>query len=106
MYEKKTVIRDEYGNETGEYELQYSTPTSLRISVSASAGESSTRPFGDIEKYDKVLMTDDIDTPISESTILWIDNKDTSKPYDYIVRKVAKSLNSVVIAVSKVTVNG
>jgi hypothetical protein len=105
LYEGKEPVLDEYGNETGEYEILYSSPIVLRINVSAARGESSTRPFGDIEKYDKVLMTDDLNVPISETSILWIDSLDTEKPHDYIVKKVAKSLNSVSIAVSKVNVS-
>lgn len=105
LYEGKEPVLDEYGNETGEYEILYSSPTVLRINVSAARGESSTRPFGDTENYDKVLMTDDLSVPITETSILWIDSLDTQKPHDYIVKKVAKSLNSVSIAVSKVSVS-
>lgn len=105
LYEGKEPVLDEYGNETGEYEILYSFPTALRINVSAARGEYSTRQFGDTEKYDKVLMTDDLNVPITETSILWIDSLDTTKPHDYIVKKVAKSLNSVSIAVSKVSVS-
>lgn len=105
LYEGKEPVLDGYGNETGEYEILYSSPTALRINVSAAKGASSTRPFGDTENYDKVLMTDDLSVPITETSILWIDSLDTRKPHDYIVKKVAKSLNSVSIAVSKVNVS-
>ena len=105
LYEDKEPVLDEYGNETGEYEILYSSPTALRINVSAARGESSTRPFGNTENYDKVLMTDDLSIPITETSILWIDSLDTEKPHDYIVKKIAKSLNSVSIAVSKVSVS-
>ena len=59
--------------------------------------------------------------PIDEYTILWIDsvpevdgngelavNKkgDVLTPHDYIVKKVARSLNSVSVAISKVKVSG
>jgi hypothetical protein len=55
----------------------------------------------------------DIDAPpIDEYSVLWIDklpqlNEDgtTDTPYDYIIQRVAKSLNSISIAVSKVTVS-
>lgn len=105
LYEDKKPVLDEYGNETGEYEILYTPPTLLKINVSAARGEYSTRQFGDTENYDKVLMTDDLSVPITETSILWIDSLDTEKPHDYIVKKVAKSLNSVSIAVSKVSVS-
>jgi hypothetical protein len=51
--------------------------------------------------------------PITVSSIFWIDtlpeiaeDGTTSTPHDYIVKKVAPSLNSVSIAVSKVNVRG
>ncbi|XCH79059.1 MAG: hypothetical protein WHF31_16315 [Candidatus Dehalobacter alkaniphilus] len=112
LYEDKTPIKDEYGNETGEYEIQYSTPSALQVNVSAARGENSTRAFGETENYDKVLVTDDLSVPITETSILWIDtipiieDGETATPHDYIVKKVAKSLNSVSFAVSKVNVSG
>ena len=104
LYEDQKPLTDEYGNPTGEYEVLYSEPVPLKINVSAAMGEYSTRQFGDMENYDKILVTDDINLPISETSIIWIDSLDTSKPHDYIVKKVAKSLNSVSYAVSKVNV--
>ena len=59
--------------------------------------------------------------PIDEYTILWIDTVpqvgedgalitneegEVLTPHDYIVKKVARSLNSVSVAISKVTVSG
>ena len=105
LFDGKEPVIDEYGNQTGEYEILYTPPTLLKINVSAARGEYSTRQFGDTENYDKVLMTDDLNVPITETSILWIDTLDTTKPHDYIVKKVAKSLNSVSIAVSKVSVS-
>jgi len=105
LYEDKTPIKDEYENETGEYEILYSSPTPLRINVSAARGENSTRAFGETENYDKVLVTDDLSVPISETSILWIDSLDTEQPHDYIVVRVAKSLNSISFAVRKVNVS-
>lgn len=105
LYEDKKPLTDEYENPTGEYEVLYSEPAPLKINVSAAMGEYSTRQFGDMENYDKILVTDDVNLPISETSILWIDSLDTTKPHDYIVKKVAKSLNSVSYAVSKVSVS-
>lgn len=104
LYEGKEPLRDEYGNETGEYKLFYSDPIPLKLSVSAAKGESSTRQFGELADYDKVIITDDINCPIDEHSILWIDNLDTNKPHDYVVKRVARSLNIISYAVSKVSV--
>ena len=59
--------------------------------------------------------------PIDEYTVLWVDTvpqvdedgalvtneeNEVITPHDYIVKKVARSLNSVSIAISKVNVSG
>lgn len=105
LYEGRTAIKDEYGNETGESEISYSTPISLKINISPAKGESSTRQFGDSENYDRIMVTSDMECPIDENSILWIDTLDTEKPHDYIVKKVARSLNTISYAVSKVSIS-
>ena len=108
----KVGIADEYGNRTGEYAVSYSNPTKLSGNVSAAMGEMQNRQFGESELYDKVIVLDNPKVGIDEYSILWVDtlpviNEDgsTDTPYDYIVKKVARSLNCVSIAISKVTVS-
>ena len=110
-YIGETEITDEYGNITGEYSLDYGKPTKTYGNVSAAQGEMQSRQFGESESYDKVVVLDDIDAPIDEYSILWVDtlphlNEDgsTDTPHDYVVKKVARSLNGVSIAISKVDV--
>lgn len=113
IYNNKSEIVDEYGNKTGEYEVIYNNPIKCRGNISSAQGETLSRQFGDSESYDKVIVLDNMDIQINEHSILWVDNlpiiKDdgtTDTPHDYIVKKVARSLNSVSIAISKVDVNG
>ena len=109
-YVSKIPVRDEYGNLTGEYNIQYSDPIEVWGNVSAARGEATTRQFGEDEGYDRVIVLDDPTIPIDTTSVLWVDSSpeydDVGKvsPYDYIVKKVAVSLNSVSIAVSKVSV--
>ena len=112
-YHGKTPIQDEYGNLTGEYEISYTNPTEVCANVSAARGESTTRQFGEDVGYDRIIVLDDPNFPIAETSVLWIETAPelkadgtTSTPYDYIVKQVAPSLNSVSIAVSKVIVRG
>ena len=112
-YRDKTPIKDEYGNLTGEYEISYTNPIAVCANVSAARGEATTRQFGDDMNYDRVILIDDPQFPIKESSILWIETPpeiqedgSTKDPHDYIVKQVATSLNSVSIAVSKVNVRG
>ena len=112
-YIGETEIIDEYGNSTGEYKIQNSILNECNANISAAQGETLNRQFGESESYDKVIVLDDINTPINEYSILWVDtlpllNEDgtTATPHDYIVKKVAKSLNGVSIAIRKVKVDG
>ena len=111
LYTGQNEIIDEYGNATGEYSVIYGNPIKAHGNVSAAQGEMQTRQFGESERYDKVIVLDDVNTPIDEYSILWVDtlplpNGDgsTDTPHDYVVKKVARSLNSVSIAISKVIV--
>ena len=119
LYGKTEPITDEYGNEIGEQDVQHGDPVECWANVSAAKGETQTRQFGESEKYDKVIVFDDTAPPIDEYSVLWIDvvpkldekgalavdeEGKVSTPHDYIVKKVARSLNSVSIAISKVNV--
>lgn len=113
LYEGKTPITDEYGNVTGEYEVQHGNPTEFHANISAAKGETQTRQFGENETYDKVIVMDGDAPPIDEYSILWVDvipklkeDGTTDTPHDYVVKKVAKSLNVTLIAISKVNVSG
>lgn len=119
LYDGQTEIMDEYGNVTGQYEVSYTPPKQMRGNVSAAQGEIQSRQFGESETYDKVIVLDNPNIPIDEHSILWVDsqpkldtdgnlilnsNGEANTPHDYIVKKVARSLNSVSIAISKVMV--
>ena len=104
---------DEYGNVTGEYTVSFGNPVETTGNISAARGEMQSRQFGESESYDKVIVLDDKDAPIDEQSILWVDalphlNEDgsTDTPHDYIVTRVARSLNGVSIAIRKVRVDG
>ena len=110
-YMGETEITDEHGNVTGEYEVSYSEPIESFGNISAARGEMQNRQFGESERYDKVIVLDDRNAPIDEYSILWVDtlphlNEDgsTDTPHDYMVRRVARGLNGVSIAIGKVDV--
>lgn len=110
LYDHKEPIIDEDGNETGEEQIVYKPAQSLRANISAASGSSQVEQFGNLAGYDKVIVTDDTSCPIDENTVLFIDkapaHDEDGKPlYDYMVKRVARSLNSVSIAVTKVSVS-
>lgn len=105
LYEGKTPVEDGQGFYTGEDTIQYSDPVLYtRGNISPATGMSNTEQFGNLDNYDKVIVTSDMNCPIDENSVLWIDEDDTENPYDYIVKRVSKSKNGISIAVAKVKV--
>jgi hypothetical protein len=104
LYIEDEEIIDKSGYPTGEFKPKYGEIKSINLNVSSAKGNEYTAPFGSNLEYDRTLVTEDVDLPIDEKTIFWIDEKNTNKPYDYIVKKVAKSINSISYAVKKVDV--
>jgi len=119
LYERREDLLDSYGNKTGEFAVTHGNPLEYSANISGAKGETQTRQFGENEVYDKVIVMDDSAPPIDEYSVLWIDTMPqldengalatdekgkVLTPYDYIVTKVARSLNSVSVAVRKVVV--
>ena len=125
LYHEDTPITDAAGNESGESVVTYYSPVCMVANVSQATGQSNTEQFGNLENYDKVIVTDDMSCPIDENSVLFIDKLPEFKTVvtgytsgqnpteitvtvpipDYTVRRVAKSINSISIAVRKVTVS-
>ena len=124
LYSSSSEITDANGNVTGELDTSYLNAVKTFANVSPATGQAQTEMFGNLDNYDKVIVTDDLNCPIDEHTVLFVDKEpeypvitpsvststsevqyDTAHPkYDYIVKRVAKSLNSVSIAIRKVDV--
>lgn len=111
LYDRKTPAVDAEGNETGEEIIVYKPAVALRANVSPASGSSQIEQFGNLAGYDKVIVTDDMSCPIDENTVLFVDKEpeyreaDGKPLYDYIVKRVAKSLNIIAYAVTKVSVS-
>lgn len=110
LYDRKEPIKDEYGNESGETKVVYQAAVATQANISAATGSAQVEQFGNYAGYDKVIVTDDLSCPIDENSVLFIDkepeyDEDGTPLYDYIVKRVARSLNSVSYAVSKVSVS-
>lgn len=110
LYDKKVPVIDDDGNETGDYRVIYKEAVQRKENISAATGSAQVEQFGNFISYDKVIVTDDLSCPIDENSVLFIDKEPEYDPdgnplYDYIVKRVAKSLNSISYAVSKVNVS-
>ena len=112
LFDKKTEIRDEDGNATGEYEVTYKTPVEYHINVSAARGTADVEQFGINTVYSKTMETNDLACPIDEASVLWIGKEafetvgqvTTVTPHNYAVVMVAKSINSITYAIKDVSV--
>ena len=119
LYEGREPILNAQGRPSGQHKVIHGNPIEEYANISAAMGETQSRQFGENVVYDRVILMDIDVTPIDEYSILWVDtvpqlNKDGSlavdengeviTPHDYVVNKVAGSLNSVSIAISKVVV--
>lgn len=106
LYNGQQVILDKDGRETGEKQIVYANPIKASANISDVTGWTTTEMFGNNQDYDRVIAPLPLNCPIDENSVLFIDKQpdfdERGLPnYDYIVRRVAKSLNHIAIAVSK-----
>ena len=116
LYAGREQIIDEYGNVTGEYEVLFEEPMDCEANISGAKGEAEIRQFGENLEYDKVVVMDlqsFLKTHIDEYSRLWIDTElefdnegKVITPHDYDIKRIAKSLHTVSMAVKKVVVSG
>lgn len=105
LYLRKEKIFDGDGYNTSERTLIYTPPRRKFFSISPARGYTQTEIFGNLESYDLILITDDMNCPIDEDSVLFVELTPEAgefKRYNYVVRRVAKSLNFIAYAVSKV----
>ena len=101
LWQSKAPLMDgDY--ETGDYTDVYSDPVEMRCNVSPERAYAIQEPFGPITPYERVIVTSDMECPVDETSVFWIDVPKTG-PYNYRVRRVAKSLNHISITVREVT---
>ena len=104
--------KDLDGNYTEEV-YTYSDPVKKKGVITAANGQAETQLFGVNEPYDKVITLNLGENYLSIGSVLWVDtmpvfDEETGKtetPYDYVVVKVAESLNFVSVAIRKVNVS-
>ena len=95
------------GYKTGEKGLVYAEPVKMEANISAAKGYSEAEVFGTDLQYDRVIVTCDMDCPIDENSVLFVDKTPAfdaamNPVFDYVVKRVARSLNVISIAIAKV----
>ncbi len=90
--------------------ITYGEPITAKGNISPASGRVASEIFGAELDYDKVIILDDQTLSIDEHSVLFVDkpyevDDETGAPlYDYVVKRIAKSLNFTAIAIHRVDV--
>lgn len=107
-YTGMRVVTDSAGNEIGRVPA-YGEPVRVRANVASASGVTQTEMYGGMDAYDRIIVMEDANCPINEQSVLFIDKEpefdnDGNPKYDYVVKRVSRSLNVASYVVSKVVV--
>lgn len=112
LFERKVPVTDDQGRLTGRHRVERAPQTPVLASVSAAKGYAQDAVFGQSLDYDRTVIVDDPGFDISESAVLWIDSWGSSphelpfdEPWDYVVKKVARTPSYTAVAVKRVEVS-
>lgn len=105
---------DTEGNLTGEKTIEYSSELIFKAHISSAKGTTQVENFGINADYDKtiILTKQEFDRlGLDENSVFFIDklpqyDSNNNPLYDYRVKRIAKTLNEVAIALLKVGNNG
>lgn len=98
-YLQTDAVLDDDERETGEEAPDYAPPVEKKGNISPADQAAYVQIFGTFTDYTHILVMDDPNVEIDENgLIVWKGNT-------YIVQRVAPSINSVRIALKKVTIN-
>lgn len=111
-------VLDEHGLMTGDLRPKYTTPTPIRAALSESIGLNNLtaqgvaelRAYGITTNYTHRMITEDMNCPLDEESIIWYDvnpgDDPYSTPYNFRVIRVSKTLNYKMYYLRQVDVDG
>lgn len=110
LYTGMTDVVDSSNYKTGEKTKTYGTQTAMKANISPARGATDLEIFGEDLNYTRTICTDDVNCPITEESILWIDTAPCDHlgvpyPHNYVVTQIAKSINNIMYAIRKVDVS-
>lgn len=92
---------------TGEDQYSYKSPVAIEATVSPAEGSASRTAYGTSLNYDRMILIDDMDCPIEETSLIWLetvpeyhDGQLVNKA-DYMVVRIAKALNHIKVVARK-----
>lgn len=98
-------LTDEYGNFTGEYDVEYSEPVKTLMNVSGGRGQADIALFGLTQNFSRTAVTQDLDTDWNTEMVMWVERDPDTEPFDYRISQVARTINQVVLALEEVDVS-
>lgn len=101
---KEILTPDGLGS--GEWEYPYLPPVEVKGNIGVPGDVITLSDFGFRERYDRIIVLYDKSLPITETTRLWVDKNPSEGTHDYEPVRIMESLNSLLVAVRKVTVSG
>lgn len=129
LFDRIVEIQED-GEYTGDKIPIHKEAVSINGNISPAKGEAQIEQFGNNLEYEKVIVIDDMNCPIDENTVLFVDKEPeygeeviigyepseevggeptpiTYKPplFDYVVKRVAKSLSHISLAIARVDVS-
>lgn len=103
-YLGETKQYDTDGNYTGEVSVSYSEPIEARMNISPSLGRAELESFGITSGYTHTIITDDMNCPLDEYSIIWYGIPTTAN-HNYVVVRKAVALNHIIYALQEVSGN-
>lgn len=89
-------ILDDYGNDTLEVRTIYSEPKTLKVNISANVGQDAVNTFGSLTDYSRTITYCGEECPLVEGSRVSFGSQ------EYVVIKVADSINGFLIALREV----
>lgn len=111
-------VLDKHGLMTGERVPKYTKPTPIRVALSESIGLNNLtaqgvaelRAYGVTTNYTHRMITEDMDCPINEESIVWHErdpgDDPYATPYNFRIVRVSKTLNYKMYYLRQVDVDG
>lgn len=95
-------VTDSNGDLTGEKRITYTTPVLWEANYNPGGGTTVIAQFGTDESYTRIISTSDMNCPINEQSLLWIERSSDEAP-NYKVTAVRRSINSIRYVCEQIT---
>ena len=106
-YKSKSAIKDDYGNETGEYVITYNTPVKTSWNVSYVDSDAEVAMFGISSQSTIRITAKKAGFPLDEASILWFGKTPastfvaTAPDHNYVIAGIRPSLNELMFYARK-----